>query len=140
MKAYVAVDIGASSGRLMLAKRVDDQLELKEVHRFKNGFKEVDGHDYWQIDHIIDEIFAGLEKVKRLGFNQVDLGIDTWAVDYVLVGNDGQKLHDPISYRDKRTEGAINALTTKLSKQYIYEKNRDSVSGVQYPLSAIYRG
>ncbi|KRL87856.1 rhamnulokinase [Lacticaseibacillus pantheris DSM 15945 = JCM 12539 = NBRC 106106] len=127
MKAYVAVDIGASSGRLMLAKRVDDQLELKEVHRFKNGFKEVDGHDYWQIDHIIDEIFAGLEKVKRLGFNQVDLGIDTWAVDYVLVGNDGQKLHDPISYRDKRTEGAINALTTKLSKQYIYEK-----TGIQF--------
>lgn len=75
MKAYVAVDIGASSGRLMLGAIVDGQLKLTEVHRFKNGFKNEAGHDRWQIDHIIDEIFAGLEKVKKMGYTAVDLGI-----------------------------------------------------------------
>ncbi len=74
MKAYVAVDVGASSGRLMLAKKVDGKLELKEVHRFKNGFKEINGHDYWQIDHIIDEIFTGLEKNQAHGYQSGRLG------------------------------------------------------------------
>ena len=73
MKAYVAVDIGASSGRLMLGAIVDGQLKLTEVHRFKNGFKNEAGHDRWQIDHIIDEIFAGLEKVKKMGYTAVEL-------------------------------------------------------------------
>ena len=127
MKAYVAVDIGASSGRLMLGAIVDGQLKLTEVHRFKNGFKNEAGHDRWQIDHIIDEIFAGLEKVKKMGYTAVDLGIDTWAVDYVLVGNDGKKMHDPVSYRDARTNQAVRQLTSELPKSYIYEK-----TGIQF--------
>ena len=127
MKAYVAVDIGASSGRIMLGAIVDGQLELTEVHRFKNGFKNEAGHDRWQIDHIIDEIFAGLEKVKKMGYTAVDLGIDTWAVDYVLVGNDGKKMHDPVSYRDARTNQAVRQLTSELPKSYIYEK-----TGIQF--------
>lgn len=127
MKAYVTVDIGASSGRLMLGDVVDGQLKLKEVHRFKNGFKNEDGHDRWQIDHIIDEIFAGLEKVKKMGYTLIDMGIDTWAVDYVLVGADGKKMHDPVSYRDTRTNTAISKLTSELPKSYIYEK-----TGIQF--------
>ncbi|WP_424321330.1 rhamnulokinase [Lacticaseibacillus chiayiensis] len=127
MKAYVAVDIGASSGRLILGDVVDGQLKIKEVHRFKNGFKNEDGHDRWQIDHIIDEIFAGLEKVKKMGYTLIDMGIDTWAVDYVLVGADGKKMHDPVSYRDTRTNTAISRLTSELPKSYIYEK-----TGIQF--------
>ena len=115
MKTYVAVDIGASSGRLMLAQpTADGRLTLEEVHRFTNGFKLKDGHDRWDIDHLIHEILVGLTKVKARGINAIELGIDTWAVDYVLVGFDGQNLEDPISYRDRRTSQAITELTSEL--------------------------
>ncbi|MFT9270126.1 MAG: rhamnulokinase [Liquorilactobacillus nagelii] len=126
-KTYVAVDIGASSGRLMLAKLVDSKLVMKEVHRFKNGFVHEKGHDRWNIDALIKEILLGLSKIKKAGYQNVVLGIDTWAVDYVLVDNHGEKLQDPISYRDNRTQGSIDRLTTDLSKEYIYQK-----TGIQF--------
>ncbi|QEA54340.1 rhamnulokinase [Loigolactobacillus coryniformis] len=127
MNTYVAVDIGASSGRLILGTVAEGRLKLEEVHRFKNGFNSEDGHDCWQIDHLVDEILAGLVKIKARGINRVNLGIDTWAVDYVLVDEDGNKLHDPIAYRDSRTNSAITNLTSTLPKEYIYEK-----TGIQF--------
>ncbi|AVK64028.1 rhamnulokinase [Lactobacillus sp. CBA3606] len=127
MKSYIAVDIGASSGRLILGQPQDGKIVLQEVHRFSNGFSMHAGHDRWDVDHLIDEIFLGLEKVKQMGINEVKLGIDTWAVDYVLVGADGHKLEDPISYRDKRTHNAIQELTSDLPREYIYEK-----TGIQF--------
>ena len=126
-KTYVAVDIGASSGRLMLSQLKNGKMVLTEMHRFKNGFTLKNGHDRWDIDHIIKEILLGLQKIKRAGFSKVSLGIDTWAVDYVLVGKDGNKLDDPISYRDKRTTNAIKELTAKVSKGQIYQK-----TGIQF--------
>ena len=126
-KTYVAVDIGASSGRLMLSQLKNSKMVLTEMHRFKNGFTLKNGHDRWDIDHIIKEILLGLQKIKRAGFSKVSLGIDTWAVDYVLVGKDGNKLDDPISYRDKRTTNAIKELTAKVSKGQIYQK-----TGIQF--------
>jgi len=126
--AYVAVDIGASSGRLMLAKlEKNHQIQLQEVHRFKNGFTKKNGHDRWDIETLINEIFTGLEKIKALGYDNVTLGIDTWAVDYVLVGMDGEKIQDPISYRDSRTKDAMKELTSDLPKSYIYKK-----TGIQF--------
>lgn len=126
-KVYVAVDIGASSGRLMLAELKNDKLNMKEMHRFKNGFINEDGHDRWDIDHLIHEIFVGLEKIKKAGYDDVSLGIDTWAVDYVLVGKDGKKLQDPTSYRDSRTANSIKELTAKVPREYIYKK-----TGIQF--------
>lgn len=127
MTYYVAVDIGASSGRLILGWLKNKKIMLKEVHRFNNGFTNQAGHDRWHIDQLIKEILTGLEKIKRLGIDDVKLGIDTWAVDYVLVGFDGYKLHDPISYRDQRTNQAIAQLTSTLPKSYIYKK-----TGIQF--------
>lgn len=126
-QTYVAVDIGASSGRLMLGQLKNDKLNLQEVHRFKNGFSKQAGHDCWSIDSIMNEIFIGLEKIKALGYKKIILGIDTWAVDYVLVGKDGKKLKNPISYRDSRTKDALKELTSDLPKQYIYQK-----TGIQF--------
>jgi len=127
MESYIAVDIGASSGRLMLGQQKAGRITLQEVHRFSNGFSMRDSHDRWDVDHLIHEIFNGLEKVKQMGISDVKLGIDTWAVDYVLVGADGHKLEDPISYRDKRTHNAIQQLTSDLPREYIYEK-----TGIQF--------
>ncbi|GEN48898.1 rhamnulokinase [Ligilactobacillus pobuzihii] len=126
-KTYVAVDIGASSGRLMLSHLENGKLKLEEMHRFKNGFSKKQGFDCWDIDHILKEIFIGLEKIKSAGYDKVNLGIDTWAVDYVLVGKDGERIKDPISYRDERTKDSIKKLTTDVSKEYIYQK-----TGIQF--------
>jgi len=127
LKNYIAVDIGASSGRLMLGQLVDQKLELKELHRFSNGFIKENGHDRWDIDRLIDEIFKGLEIAKKQGIENAVLGIDTWAVDYVLIGDDGRKLQDPCSYRDSRTANSIQELTSEYSKEYIYKK-----TGIQF--------
>ncbi|MCO7124338.1 rhamnulokinase [Sporolactobacillus shoreicorticis] len=136
MNDYIAVDIGASSGRLILG-RINNQkkLVLEEIHRFINGFTKENGHDRWAIDQLIHEIFIGLEKAKRMGVNKAKVGIDTWAVDYVLVGMDGRKLQNPISYRDQRTRHAIEELTGDLSKEYIYKK-----TGIQFlELNTLYQ-
>lgn len=126
-KTYVAVDIGASSGRLMLGEKSNDQLKLKEIYRFKNGFTFEDGHNRWNIDRLISEIFTGLHKVKLAGYSNISLGIDTWGVDYVLVDQDGNKISNPINYRDHRTANSVIKLTQKYSKEYIYEK-----TGIQF--------
>lgn len=69
---YIAVDIGASSGRLMLAeKNFQDKITLNEVHRFKNGFSDSEGTDHWNADHLVEEILIGLEKVKQRGSKNV---------------------------------------------------------------------
>lgn len=127
MRDYIAVDIGASSGRLMLGRLIKGSVELEEIHRFKNGFSIVDGHERWNVDMLLVEIFLGLEKAKAKGVSECSIGIDTWAVDYVLLDSKGEKLNQPISYRDKRTVGVIDSITKKMSKSEIYRR-----TGIQF--------
>lgn len=135
MEQYIAVDIGASSGRLILGKVQKGKLHLSEIHRFKNGFQKVNHHDRWNIDALIREIFIGLEKAKEQGVYQAYLGIDTWAVDYVMIRENGEKIADPISYRDRRTKNGIEELTSLLSKKEIYKK-----TGIQFlELNTLYQ-
>lgn len=135
MKQYIAVDIGASSGRLIHGSQKDGRLVLNEIHRFENGFQKVNHHDRWNIDALIREIFIGLEKAKKQGIKEAYLGIDTWAVDYVMVRENGEKIADPISYRDKRTQNKIEELTSRFSKEEIYEK-----TGIQFlELNTLYQ-
>lgn len=126
MAYYVAVDIGASSGRIILAN-TNEGLSWKEVHRFQNGFRFQEGHDRWNIRQLITEIYTGLEKVKALGIDSCTIGIDTWAVDYVLLDADGNLLADPIAYRDARTQGAMQEVFRQISKEEIYAK-----TGIQF--------
>lgn len=118
MKHYVAVDIGASSGRLMYSQLVEGKITLKEVHRFKNGFTNIAGHDRWDIEQLLKEILIGLAKLKQNGITECILGIDTWAVDYCLVDQQGNLLFQPIAYRDERTKTAI----TDFSKHYSLDR------------------
>lgn len=120
---YIAVDIGASSGRLMLAeKNFQDKITLNEVHRFKNGFSDSEGTDHWNADHLVEEILIGLEKVKQRGIEECYVGIDTWGVDYCLLDEEGQALSQPISYRNHRTAGAMEAFDANFSLKKLYEK------------------
>ena len=135
MKHYIAVDIGASSGRLIHGVIENDKLKLDEIHRFKNGFNFVNHHERWNIDSLVREIFIGLEKAKSKGITECSLGIDTWGVDYILLRKDGTKISDPISYRDCRTKSKIEEFQTIFSKEVIYEK-----TGIQFlELNTLYQ-
>ena len=134
MSVHVAVDIGASSGRVIVAKYEDNHFEVSEVHRFKNGFQQVDGHDRWNIDDLFQNILMGLEKVKERGIEECTLGIDTWAVDYVLV-KDGEKLGHPIAYRDSRTQKGVENVFAKITKEELYSK-----IGIQFlPFNTVFQ-
>ena len=84
-KYYLAVDIGASSGRHMLAHMEDGKMILEEIYRFENGMDVVNGHRYWNTERLFEEIKNGLKKAGEIGKIPVSMGIDTWAVDYVLL-------------------------------------------------------
>lgn len=134
MSTHVAVDIGASSGRVIVAQYEYEQITLTEVHRFKNGFQQVDGHDRWNIDDLFQNILIGLAKVKTSGIDECTLGIDTWAVDYVLL-KDGRKIHHPIAYRDSRVEKGVNNIFSNISREDLYFK-----TGIQYlPFNTVFQ-
>ena len=111
----VAVDLGASSGRVMLASYQPGPraLTLREIHRFTNSLQKVDGFDCWDVDSLEGEIRRGLEKVCEQGILIDSIGIDTWGVDYVLLDKQGQRVGLPISYRDDRTQGLDGLFTYK---------------------------
>ena len=82
---HLAVDIGASSGRHILGWLENGKIQLKEVYRFENKLTEKDGHLCWEIDHLASQVKAGIKECAKLGFKPATMGIDTWAVDYVLL-------------------------------------------------------
>lgn len=128
MSYHIAVDIGASSGRLILAEvHKDSELAIQEIHRFENKFSNIRGFDRWDINYLIDEIIVGLQIAKSLGIDKTTLGIDTWAVDYCLIDKSGGLIDLPISYRDQRTNNIIDKVFNKISKQDIYKK-----TGIQF--------
>ena len=102
---YLAVDIGASSGRHMLAHMENGHMQLEEVYRFENGMKSVDGKLLWDTKHLFAEIVNGMKRCKELGKVPTSMSIDTWAVDYVLLDENDEVLGDTYGYRDSRTSG-----------------------------------
>ncbi len=119
---YLAIDIGASSGRHILASVSNGKLKLEEIYRFPNGLIEKDGQLCWEIDRLYEEIKQGLKRCKELNKIPVSMGIDTWGVDYVLLDKENQLLGNAVSYRDARTDGMIEALEQRISKDALYEK------------------
>lgn len=107
---HLAVDIGASSGRHIVGRVVDGRMELTEVYRFENGLTHKNGHLCWDIDALAEEVVRGLAAAKAAGFEPATIGIDTWAVDYVLLDERDQRIGDVVGYRDARTDGVRDAL------------------------------
>ena len=105
MKTYLAIDIGASSGRHIAAWLEEGKVIIREVYRFPNGAEMKNGHLCWDIEGLENHVVAGLKAAKEQGFTPATIGIDTWAVDFVLLGRDGKRLGDAVAYRDSRTEG-----------------------------------
>ena len=102
---YIAIDIGASSGRHILGQVQNGKLVLEEMFRFDNRQVRRNGHDCWDMDNLWNGILEGLKACKAAGKIPETVGIDTWAVDYVLLDGEGRPVGDAVAYRDGRTEG-----------------------------------
>ncbi|WP_339241739.1 rhamnulokinase [Paenibacillus sp. FSL F4-0243] len=122
MNNHIAVDIGASSGRLVRGILQEGVLTLEELHRFRNRFIEQEDSCFWDIDYLFDQIIIGLQEAKAQGITACTLGIDTWAVDYVLVDAEGHRIQEVYAYRDRRTDLAMDKVAKHISPQTIYEK------------------
>lgn len=121
-KYYLAIDIGASSGRHMLGCMSDGKLQLEEIYRFENRQLERNGHLVWDVENLWDGIINGLKKCKELDKIPESVGIDTWGVDYVLLDREGNMIGDAVAYRDSRTEGIDKVLNEMISESELYKK------------------
>lgn len=122
MDYYLAIDIGASSGRHILGCINNGRIELEEIYRFDNNVIEKNGHICWDIDDLYRHILEGLKAVKAHGVVPKTMGIDTWGVDFVFLDKDGELIGDAVSYRDARTEGVPAELEKRLSFEALYQR------------------
>lgn len=121
-RTYIACDLGAESGRVMLGHLDNGRLELEEVHRFSNGPSRVLGSLRWNVLRIFDELKIGLKKVAERGIKAESLSVDSWGVDYVLLHGDEPMLSLPYQYRDARTDATFNTALKKATPEVIFEE------------------
>ncbi|WP_104167755.1 rhamnulokinase family protein [Arthrobacter sp. SX1312] len=136
---FVAVDIGASSGRVILGRLTDAGPELETVHRFPNGAHFLGGALRWDVEALFAEVLTGLrlagEAAARAGGTVASIGIDTWAVDYGLVDDAGTLRHLPFSYRDDRTAASIDVVHGAVPPERLYAR-----TGLQFlPFNTVYQ-
>jgi len=135
-KRYIAVDLGADSGRVMLGVISADKLHLEEVHRFSNGPIDQDGALRWDFERLFSQVKTGIGKaVKQANGEIAGIGVDTWGVDFGLLDGKGKLIENPYHYRDKRTNGIMDKAFELMPKREIYEQ-----TGIQFmQLNSIYQ-
>ena len=138
-KYYLAVDIGASSGRHILGHLKNGKIELEEIYRFENGMDPKDGKLLWNVERLFGEILNGMKKCKELGKLPVSMAIDTWAVDYVLLDEKDQILGDTYGYRDHRTDGMDAEVAKILPEPELYARTgiQKQIFNTIYQLMAV---
>ena len=119
---YLAVDLGASGGRMISGCLRNGRLVLDEIHRFENGMVKKNGALCWDYPHLFSAILEGLRKCTEKRLNPVSMGIDTWGVDYVLTDDNGNALGETYGYRDTRTNGMEQKIEEFLSFDELYER------------------
>ncbi len=136
---YLAIDIGASSGRHILGHLENGKMELEEVYRFENGLEERDGHLCWNHEKLFAAIIEGLKKCKELGKVPVSMGVDTWGVDFVLLDEKDQILGDTVGYRDSRTKGMDEKVYEIISEDDLYARTgiQKAIFNTIYQLMAV---
>ncbi len=134
LQYYLAIDIGASSGRHIVGWKEDGIVHTKEVYRFPNGVKEEMGHLVWDVQTLVLEVKAGIVAAMAAFDNIVSLSIDTWGVDYVLMKGD-EEVYPVYAYRDSRTEAVIPQVHEKVPFSELYRH-----TGCQFqPFNTIYQ-
>ncbi|MBS6194578.1 MAG: rhamnulokinase [Clostridiales bacterium] len=136
---YLAVDIGASSGRHILGWMENGKMQLEEVYRFSNGMVKKDGELCWEVDRLYGEIIAGMKKCRELGKIPVSMGVDTWGVDFVLLDENDRMLGNAVGYRDKRNNGMDEKVYEKISQEDLYARTgiQKAVFNTIYQLMAV---
>lgn len=139
MRYYLAVDIGASSGRHILGWMEDGRMKIREIYRFENGMEMVDGTLCWDLERLFREIKAGMRACAEMGIQPVSMGIDTWAVDFVLLDQKGQVLGKTVGYRDKRTDGMDELVYQKIGPEELYGRTgiQKQIFNTIYQLMAV---
>lgn len=121
MKRFLAFDLGASSGRAILATLENGKITMREVHRFANNGVNVRGTFYWDVLYLWNEIKQGMVKARLAGgFDFV--GIDTWGVDFGLLDKNGDLISNPVHYRDSRTDNIPDELFYTVSRERLYDR------------------
>ncbi|WP_122630641.1 rhamnulokinase [Lucifera butyrica] len=138
---YLAVDIGASSGRHILGWIENGKVRIEEIYRFENRLEEKDGHLCWDLDRLFQEVLKGLERCKELDRIPLSIGIDTWGVDFVLLDGAGHVLGNSIAYRDGRTQGMDTEVYKVISEEELYHRNgiQKQLFNSVYQLAALQR-
>jgi rhamnulokinase len=125
---FFAVDLGATSGRTILGHIQDGKLQQQEVTRFSNNLIIQGGHYYWDIHALYFEVIRGLKEVAQRGLSITSIGIDTWGVDFVCIGDDGAILRNPRAYRDPITfEAMDDYLCHIVPRREVYD-----ITGIQF--------
>lgn len=139
IKYYLAIDIGASSGRHILAHLEDGKMVLEEVHRFPNGMKEKDGEMVWDVDELFAQIKLGMKKCAELGKIPVSVGVDTWGVDFVLLDREGKRIGNAVAYRDSRTRGMDEEVYKIIPEDELYARTgiQKAIFNTIYQLMAL---
>ncbi len=134
-KYYLAIDIGASSGRHILGHLENGIMITEEIYRFENGNKEINGTLTWDTDSLFGSIIEGMKACKDLGKVPSAVGIDTWGVDFVLLDENDKMLGPAVAYRDSRTEGIDREVYKFIPEKELYER-----TGIQkQPFNTIYQ-
>ena len=123
---YLAIDIGASSGRHILGWMENGKMRIEEIYRFENHLDNKDGHLCWDLERLFTEVVNGLKKCHELNRIPKSIGIDTWGVDFVLLDKDGSMIGDAVGYRDGRTNGMDNEVYKIINEKDLYKR-----SGIQ---------
>jgi rhamnulokinase len=120
---YLAIDIGASSGRHILGWLENGKIRIEEIYRFDNKIVKKNGYLCWDIEWLFHEVMEGIKCCKALNCIPVSIGIDTWAVDFVLLDKAGKVLGDAVAYRDDRTQGMDEEVYKTISEAKLYGRN-----------------
>lgn len=139
---YLAIDIGASSGRHILAHMESGKLILEEMHRFPNGLCDRDGEKCWDYEALFNEIKTGLRKCKEAGKLPVSVGVDTWGVDFVLLDENDEVLGNTVGYRDDRTQGMDDEVYKIIPEEELYARTgiQKAIFNSIYQLMAVKKG
>lgn len=133
---YLSIDLGATSGRTIVAKYDGERVEMSELTRFETTQIHRDGHVFWDLPHLHEEILLALQKVKTEGITLTSIGVDTWGCDVAFFGKDGELIGLPYCYRDPHTDGAMERYFAEcMSSQELYER-----TGIQFmPFNTLFQ-
>ena len=138
---YLAIDIGASSGRHILFRLEDGIMRMEEIYRFPNGMRPEKGHLCWDYPALEHHILTGMKRCAELGKIPLSVGIDTWGVDFVLLDEKDEILGQTVGYRDSRTEGMDAEVAKYITPEELYARTgiQKAIYNTVYQLMAVKR-